>query len=153
MEYGVVGAEAPNFVPAAHGVSAKLSVGDSSEPQTSSEIGSVEETGKPFRKEAKAQVDTETQQRVAWMTVWIFYYFSTIDLASGYWQVAMSEEFQEKTAFVMHNGLYEFAMMPFGLCSAPATFQRLMRKVLKGLVNEKCMVYLDDLLVMGKMFC
>ena len=42
--------------------------------------------------------------------------------------------------------------MPFGLCNAPATFQRLMSKVLKGLVNEKCMVYLDDLLVMGRSF-
>ena len=48
-----------------------------------------------------------------------------------------------------HNSQYEFAVMPFGLCNAPATFQRLMGRVLKGLVNDKCMVYLDDILVMG----
>ena len=79
-------------------------------------------------------------------------YFSTLDLASGYWQVAMAEESQEKTVFVTHNGLYEFAVMSFGLCNAPATFQRLMSRVLKGLINEKCMVYLDDILVMGQSF-
>ena len=79
-------------------------------------------------------------------------YFSTLDLATGYWQVKMSEESQEKTAFTTHNGLYEFTVMPFSLCNAPATFQRLMSEVLKGLINQKCMVYLDDILVMGKTF-
>ena len=78
-------------------------------------------------------------------------YFSTLDLASGYWQVAMAEESQ-KTAFVTHNGLYELAVMPFGLCNAPATFQRLMERVLKGLVNDKYMANLDDILVMGQNF-
>ena len=58
----------------------------------------------------------------------------------------MSEESQEKTAFVTWNGLYEFKVMPFGLCNAPATFQRLMEKVLCVVVREKCLIYLDDIL-------
>jgi len=79
-------------------------------------------------------------------------YFSTLDLASRYWQVAMAEESQERTVFVTHNSLYEFVVMPFGLYNAPAAFQRLMGRVLKGLVNDKCMVYLNDILVMGQNF-
>ena len=79
-------------------------------------------------------------------------YFSTLDLASGYWQVAMEDDSREKTAFTTQEGLFEFAVMPFGLCNAPATFQRLMERVLAGIAREKCIVYLDDILVMGKTF-
>ena len=79
-------------------------------------------------------------------------YFSTLDLASGYWQVGMSRDSQEKTVFITSNGLYEFTVMLFGLCNAPATFQRLMEHVLAGIVREKCLTYLDDVLVMESTF-
>ena len=76
-------------------------------------------------------------------------YFTTLDLASGFWQVKMEPSSVEKTAFVTHSGLFEFHVMPFGLCNAPATFQRLMESVLVG---ECCMVYIDDILIIGKTF-
>ena len=79
-------------------------------------------------------------------------YFSTLDLRSGYWQVKMAPGSIEKTAFATHSGLYEFVVMPFGLCNAPSTFQRLMETVLRGLTRDICTVYLDDILVMGTTF-
>ena len=59
--------------------------------------------------------------------------FSTMDLASGYWQVAMSPDASRNAAFVSHEGLFHFRVMPFGLCSTPATFKRLMDRVLSGI--------------------
>ena len=64
----------------------------------------------------------------------------------------MDSESRQTTAFCSHSGLYKFNVMPFGLCNAPATFQRLMEAVLVGLAREKCIVYLDDILVMGRTF-
>ena len=53
-------------------------------------------------------------------------WFSTLDLASGYYQVSLSQEARVKTAFATHSGLFQFRVMPFGLCNVPATFERLM---------------------------
>ena len=79
-------------------------------------------------------------------------WFSTLDLLSGYWQVEVAGKDREKTAFVTQDGLFEFKVMPFGLCNAPATFQRLMDLVLAGVQWSQCLVYLDDIIVIGKSF-
>ena len=79
-------------------------------------------------------------------------WFSTLDLLSGYWQVEVAECDRDKTAFVKKEGLYEFKVMPFGLSNAPATFQRLMDLILAGLQWSHCLVYLDDVIVMGRSF-
>ncbi len=79
-------------------------------------------------------------------------WFSTLDLLSGYWQVEVSPEDRDKTAFCTHEGLFEFRVMPFGLCNAPATFQRLMDAVLAGLQWSSCLVYIDDIVIPGKSF-
>ena len=81
-------------------------------------------------------------------------YFSTIDLASGFWQIRLHPTAQEKTAFTTHQGLYEFRVMPFGLTNAPAVFQRLMQQVMAPLKvtpgPDYVSVYLDDILVFSR---
>ena len=79
-------------------------------------------------------------------------WFSTLDLISGYWQVEVEEADREKTAFCTTEGLYQFKVMPFGLCNAPASFQSLMDLVLSGLQWSQCLVYLDDIIVIGRSF-
>ena len=74
-------------------------------------------------------------------------YFSTLDLASGFHQIQMDEGSIEKTAFNVENGHYEYVRMPFGLKNAPATFQRVMDRVLGELQNKVCLVYMDDIII------
>ena len=75
-------------------------------------------------------------------------WFSTLDLKSGYWQVPLTEQDKAKTAFRTSSGqVFEFNQVPFGLCNAPATFSRLMDRVLAGLHWETCLFYLDDIIV------
>ena len=81
-------------------------------------------------------------------------YFSSLDLAAGYWQIQVAPESQCKTAFVTHRGLFEFRVMPFGLTNAPAVFQRLVQEVLDGLNPEGgpdfVTAYLDDILIFSR---
>ena len=74
--------------------------------------------------------------------------FSTIDLRSGYHHIALGKSSRAKTAFVMPFGKYEFLMVPFGLAQAPAYFQLLMNKVLKGL--KFAMTYLEDIIIFSQ---
>ena len=71
---------------------------------------------------------------------------SKMDLSKGYYQVRMAKGDCHKTAFVCYKGKYQFTRMPFGVRNAPAVFQTLMDKVLKGL-EPFCKVYMDDLII------
>lgn len=79
-------------------------------------------------------------------------YFSTLDLLSGYHQVALEESSKEKTAFATEKGLYQYTVMPQGACGSPATFQNLMNVVLAGMPTRHALAYLDDILVVGRTF-
>lgn len=77
-------------------------------------------------------------------------YFSALDCASGYLQVPIEPEDQCKTAFSTASGHYEYTRMPFGLKSAPATFQRMMNSILHESIGDRCFCYMDDVLIMGE---
>lgn len=79
-------------------------------------------------------------------------FFTTLDLTSGYWQVDIALKDRPKSAFVTHEGQWEFHKMPFGLTNAPATFQRMMNNAFAGLTWQCCLVYLDDIIIFSKDF-
>ena len=79
-------------------------------------------------------------------------WFSTLNMVSGYWQVELGKGDKEKTAFCTQDGLFEFNVLPFGLCNGPATFQWLMDLVLTGFQWFSCLVYLDNVVVVGRSF-
>ena len=76
--------------------------------------------------------------------------FSTLDLKSGYHQIEMYPPDMPKTAFITQFGLYEWKVMPMGLCNAPGTFQRVMDTIMSGLSWKSVLVYLDDLIIFAK---
>lgn len=77
-------------------------------------------------------------------------FFSSLDMASGYWQVLVDERDRHKTAFTTKYGLYEHVRLPFGLCNSPATFSRVIQEVLRGLTWKECLAYLDDVIILGR---
>ena len=79
-------------------------------------------------------------------------FFTTLDLYAGYWQIPLDPKSKEKTAFATDSGLYEFNVMPFGLCNAPATFQRFMDATLAGLKWKNLIVYMDDIIIFSNNF-
>ena len=79
-------------------------------------------------------------------------YYCFLDGYSGYFQIAIALEDQEKTTFTCPFGTYAYRRMPFGLCNAPATFQRCMLSIFSDMVERIMEVFMDDLTVYGKTF-
>lgn len=79
-------------------------------------------------------------------------YFTTLDMAAGYWHIEMDEESIEKTAFVTNEGHYEWLVMPFGLKNAPATFQRIIQRILGPLLYNGAINYLDDIIIYSETY-
>ena len=74
-------------------------------------------------------------------------WFSKLDLAQGFHQVRITPGHEFKTAFISHFGLYEFVVMPMGLCNAPSTFQKVMHHAMGDFLDTLVLIYLDDILV------
>jgi hypothetical protein len=74
-------------------------------------------------------------------------FYTHLDLASGFWQVRVRDHDIHKTAFHTHDGLMEWVAMPFGLCNAPSTFQRMMNDILRDFLHKFVTVYLDDVCI------
>ncbi|GKT18903.1 Retrovirus-related Pol polyprotein from transposon 17.6, partial [Aduncisulcus paluster] len=75
--------------------------------------------------------------------------FAALDLKNGYFNIAVDKKSRHQTAFITPWGLFEWNRMPFGLKSAPAHFQRCLNAIFKGMMPQKCLIYLDDILVFG----
>ena len=78
--------------------------------------------------------------------------FSTLDCASGFWQIPLHKSTAHKTAFVTHQGVYQFKRLPFGMMNAPSVFAMVMNHVLRNLTSKFAMVYVDDILVFSPDF-
>ena len=79
-------------------------------------------------------------------------FFSFLDNFSGYNQIQIAPEDQDKTTFTYHWGTFSYRVLPFGLCNAPATFQRAILSIFSNLINEGLEVYMDDFTPYGDDF-
>jgi len=77
-------------------------------------------------------------------------YFTCFDMVMGYHQIELAQGEGPKTPFSTKQGHWEYQRLPFGLKTAPATFQKLMNSVLSGLTGTRCFVYLDDIVIYAK---
>lgn len=77
-------------------------------------------------------------------------YYSTLDLAQGFHQIALDPESNEKTAFTVDNGHWEYVRLPFGLKNSPSTFMRVMDNILREYLYKFCFVYMDDVVISCK---
>ena len=73
--------------------------------------------------------------------------FAKLDLASGYWQVPVNPQHIPKTAFVTHLCLFDFLRMPYGLKTAPQTFQRILNTVYSDFLYQWLIIYIDDIVI------
>ena len=79
-------------------------------------------------------------------------FFTSLDLFSRYHQIRMTEEAIARSAFIIHDGQWEYVRMSFGLTEAPATFQRAMNEVFHNLVGRSLYVYIDDVMIYIRIF-
>lgn len=76
--------------------------------------------------------------------------YSQLDLGSGYWQIPVAERSRDLTGFRTEEGQFRFKRMPFGLCNAPGSFQKLMNAVFAGLPGINLQIFLDDICIASK---
>ncbi|MFN9910485.1 MAG: reverse transcriptase family protein [bacterium] len=76
--------------------------------------------------------------------------FLTLNATDGFWQILMDEDSKKYTGFIVDGRHYQLRVMPMGLRNSPLSFQRAMNLVLGELVRDKCLVYIDDIIVFGK---
>ena len=79
-------------------------------------------------------------------------YWTTLDAASAYWSIRLTESDKEKTAFSVPHGKYEFNVMPYGLSNAGASYQRIIEMRLSGLSTERVLTYTDDIVIFNSTF-
>lgn len=76
-------------------------------------------------------------------------YFCALDCTEGFWQIPVEESDRSKTAFITPQGLFQFRRCPFGFTNSPAVFQRAMNEIFKEGLYQRCVIYIDDILVFG----